>query len=1317
MGNEELNATALETPTQEQSRNIGEFIETLDQQISGSSKDESESIISPELQKEEPVQPEVVDQPGIKKFDGGEDGKTFDALDISQEEAINLLESQRPDLFLEQPLDKRPWWHANWNPADPKSILAQASAAQFRDYATVPQEINASIKGEEYTPKTLGELGFTDYSYQNTLVESIAIDGLDFLYDLIPALYIPGGWKLLMGGGWKAAALKTGVYEGIASTDIRTGGIFGTSKKLPAIKNQIIEWNAILKEGGLTPFTNLPGLSELQEPVEGDKTSWDSNFYLNRIINISEMVAVEMTGEKILGGILSAGWKQLRKIPLSQLDKITGPAGVYIRNLRRNMDSFVSQKRAVAKDQLSEQGFGAYKNADIKDTNQGMVFSSKKSFDVKKDLDLIDGDIGGSTKVPSNFTEQVIRNTAKRGNSAALKTNLNKAAKELLGDTRYQELISAAKSSNKTFTEFFEPSFNRYQEMMGRNKTNVSARTFWKALTDNKTNAFGGLTQEDIVTAELVNNALALQLRDISQATKMVMKDSDIFVPDGPMRSIADRLVNGISMVKRSRFLQQAAESGLSESAITERITGMHDETVDGVRLMMQLLKNSDSDTLTQGVLEVFSKADKIQNWMDFDRWVRQKISGGEFNGRVATGAVVKELQTMMNFSMLLGTKTPQRAILGTGFNMYLNQFNTVLGSAIRFAIGRTDNTGLHANTAALHGMIEFIPDALKLFRKNLNANFDKDLNTIKSRFNHYSVKEHNWEMYRKWTEERGTLGDKASFYIADVVHKLNSNRFLSGVPRILRANDDTAGVIAAKGRAKELAMREILAEQSSVFPVIDETILSKTQDKFFNQLIDADGNLDTTKDLFVKHLHEEATLTGDIGRYGEALNKVFNALPGLKPFYFFMRTGINSLKVNTKNMPLLSGMLKESREIAFGTPSDVKSGALQKWGITTVEELENAKSLLWGRQALGLGLTWLGVQKYLHNGLTGNGPANRSQKGLWQDTGWKGGKIEIGGALVDVDLFEPWGIMFKAIADVGDNLDLMGPEWAEDRLSAIAWTIAGSATNNTFLQGASQMIDILTAQPGTRTRTISNILNNQVPGANLRNQIGKTLNPGLLEVNNSIQEQIRKRNATSEYLSLKPLKHKYSLLDGKKIMQQNFLTREMCNWTIFCFEPKGDAGEQLIKESNYDMRPSTNTTPKIGPYPSISLEDNSQLRSTFQRFIGETRINGQSLRARLNVLAQSSKIQASIKEMNNDRKSGRFDLNPMKAYYHTSVIGKEIDKFRTKGMARLIARMKAGEFPELQVIFDESKQTLKDTRSRRYKTSKTPVLPLHPGR
>ena len=58
----------------------------------------------------------------------------------------------------------------------------------------------------------------------------------------------------------------------------------------------------------------------------------------------------------------------------------------------------------------------------------------------------------------------------------------------------------------------------------------------------------------------------------------------------------------------------------------------------------------------------------------------------------------------------------------------------------------------------------------------------------------------------------------------------------------------------------------------------------------------------------------------------------------------------------------------------------------------------------------------------------------NLSRLGL--HAGWKPRSIKIGDAWVSYDaLGEPFSMILANIANVGDNLDLMGEEWAEDHL------------------------------------------------------------------------------------------------------------------------------------------------------------------------------------------------------------------------------------------------------------------------------------------
>ena len=46
--------------------------------------------------------------------------------------------------------------------------------------------------------------------------------------------------------------------------------------------------------------------------------------------------------------------------------------------------------------------------------------------------------------------------------------------------------------------------------------------------------------------------------------------------------------------------------------------------------------------------------------------YMRRKISGGEFNGKVESGALARELHAVYVNSALNGVRTPQRALIGT---------------------------------------------------------------------------------------------------------------------------------------------------------------------------------------------------------------------------------------------------------------------------------------------------------------------------------------------------------------------------------------------------------------------------------------------------------------------------------------------------------------------------------------------------------------------------------------------------------------------------------------------------------------------------
>ena len=232
------------------------------------------------------------------------------------------------------------------------------------------------------------------------------------------------------------------------------------------------------------------------------------------------------------------------------------------------------------------------------------------------------------------------------------------------------------------------------------------------------------------------------------------------------------------------------------------------------------------------------------------------------------------------------------------------------------------------------------------------------------------------------------------------------------------------------------------------------------------------------------------------------------NSTPLVKPFYLFARTGINGLNLSFKSTPLLGALHKESIDILRHTGDDYTP--LFKYGIENANDLANARNLFAGRQAVGAA-TVMGISgMYMGGQLTGSGPADRSLKQQWINAGWKPNHIYIGDVGFDYTAMEPYNVIWSSIADIGDNMELMGSEWAEKRLQAVEFVLGRGMTNKTYMSGLDQMMQVMQMKPGAMDKTAANILNNSVPLAGLRNEFGKWANPHMKELNSDMWTSIR---------------------------------------------------------------------------------------------------------------------------------------------------------------------------------------------------------------
>jgi len=701
----------------------------------------------------------------------------------------------------------------------------------------------------------------------------------------------------------------------------------------------------------------------------------------------------------------------------------------------------------------------------------------------------------------------------------------------------------------------------------------------------------------------------------------------------------------------------------------------MSEDTQEALEIMMKLLKNRDSDEVANGLLEMFSMSNDIHNWTDFDAWMKAKLLGGEFGGKTGDAVLIREMQGVMMNSILSGPKTPMRALMGTTTNMYANAINEAAGALIR-APFTDDVVSRRAALAKAKSFFELLPESWTMLRRNFLANWSGDIKTIKSRY--YTQRggksEENWELFKAYGATQENAGIQAAINIGDVGKTLNDNKWTTANVRIMAAVDDTAKWLLARARSKEKALREILDVAGDDFAEITPEVLAKAEEIHYSHFLDVNGDINLNKDAWLRKQFEEVTLTEDIGKLGEALNKVFEIVPLAKPFYLFARSGINGLKVSFKNTPAVSLLMEESRAILQHTGDDFSK--LSKFGIENSADLANARNLFAGRQAVGSAVA-LGIfTKYASGELTGNGPADKQLRQTWWNRGWRPNTITFGNVVFDYSSLEPYNLLFSAIADIGDNGQLMGSEWSEKRLQAIGFVIGRGLTGKTYLSGLDQLMQM--AQGRNWDKNIANILNNSLPLAGLRNEVGKFLSPHMKELNSSMWASIRNRNQWAEGLAkvnpwLNPLVEKSDILNGEPINDWNFMQRSfnMVSPIQINFKSKSP-GRTLLQQSNYDQKST------IYGYGGYSFTKNATVRALFQSAMGKARIKVghktyRNLEHYLDELSKDPAIKNSVAKMRQDATNPvNWNLDPSTAYNHNLRIDEGFDAARAMAWAAI---------------------------------------------
>ena len=934
-----------------------------------------------------------------------------------------------------------------------------------------------------------------------------------------------------------------------------------------------------------------------------------------------------------------------------------GSRGVRNKVLNRTQ-SIDSQQLKSGLKQLRENQFRADKNRPMAAAHQGAHLSEDDPFVVWERLKRNRNEWGSEDGHAGSITTAVGKERAARSYPSF--ELVDSTLKKLLSNSSYQEVIASTKGSRKRLIEVFGEAVEAHQRItQGRNPADMPAEEYLQELFDvmdvydkGSPDEIATITSRNIVVTDLLVGTLLQEIEARGIGARELAGFADLKSIDGPADQIMDTLFTALTEVKRARIMKSAnfreIGAGKKRAYVNETLAKEMNDTRESIQTILNIAKGEDGEELLMALFEAFSMMKTVNSLDDFDMWARKMIKGGEIEGKVQIGALVRGLQEMAINSILSSPKTPLRAIMGTSTATFLRPTATVLGGVMRYPF-TGDSTTVRAGLSSLYAMMEAIPESFELFKTKLNAYWSGDISTIKTRFAEYTRNDDNWEIIRRWAEsDRATLGDKIWFKFANQIRAWNDSSFLSYSTKLMAATDDSFRFILGRAKMREKALRSALDAQSkgvlTAYTDITPRLIRTFENDFHSQVFNADGSL---KDEATKFAAKEVTLTKEMRGMAAGLNAVFNANPLVKPFFYFARTGVNGLELTAKHTPGFNFLVKEFNDIARATSDNLSN--VKQYGIDSAAELANAKALQTGRLMMGSSLISLTAWQWMNGNITGNGPIDRTKRENWKKTGYIPRSIKIGGVWMSYDSIEPFNQILSMVADIGDASELMGEEWTQDNLLKVALLLSQGVTSKSYLAGMQQFVDLVGGRPGQAGRIASSLLNNQIPMAGLRNDLGKIFTPHTRELNSGIADAIRNRNLLTEHIAAEPLAIKYDILrPNTPVKEWDFMTRVFNNLLgVVQFNLDQGPGRTFYHNSGHDSSTAFFYAPD-----GTDLTKMPHLRSRWQYHFGLL-----DTEKALDKIATDPRALASLAMMKMDLRNGNRAKFEARDYYHIALL------------------------------------------------------------
>ena len=714
------------------------------------------------------------------------------------------------------------------------------------------------------------------------------------------------------------------------------------------------------------------------------------------------------------------------------------------------------------------------------------------------------------------------------------------------------------------------------------------------------------LNKAQLNATDVVLGQLLFEARDLAKASLSV---ADQISPSSP-GGLLDGILSRYSAIARLRKETSIASSynlrrfrdgeKVGKFDTKQIIANASDAAASEVATFKQLLKGDvDNDLLESFIHFTATGNGNKQTFKDLDAFFRNKLHGYKNGNQYQRNAILNELMVMGINSILSGPKTVARALVGTGLGTALRPVATMIG-----AVGDMDGMTFRSAAASLGGMMDARTEA---WRKAVADFQNYNLDTKGFRGFTETTADQEWRAMMSHFDQNGTQGDKAMALIADNLRNLNKSPFFNYGPRTMKAMDTYFTQIIGRGRQRQLAFNDVYTKLTDQGIMVSDKdmpdLLRRVEQDFESKVFSADGQVTDEMALFAA---DEAKLTKELTGVAKDIDKIFDKMPFLKPYFLFARTGVNALMMTSKYTPGLNLVIKEHTDIFTKAWDDPE---MLQYGIKSQADLNVAKATARGRMAIGYSFAAMAGTMALNGTITGNGPPDRQLRNAWMQQGWQPRSFKIGNTYVSYEALEPFNAFFSLAADITDSQKVMGEEWVGNWYGRLAHLVGANVVNKSFMAGLLQLSDLFTTQGGDTPRAAANIVNNQIPLAGLRNEIGKVFSPGMRELESGFWQSIGNRNLWADLVTKDQfLPYRYDILSGEKLRDWDPLTR-LVNAILPINLNIGATNEtrELLMRSGLNLVQTFNS----GPDGQI-LENKPDLKSKYQFYMGQQNIEAQ---------------------------------------------------------------------------------------------------------